>query len=141
MKKILFPICFIILTIVSCKKDDKKDTCTTSTTSLSGSYKITAVKYKQTPASPEEDFFLTFDACEKDDILILASNGTFTSQDAGIVCVPNGSYTSTWSYIGTTFTIDGDAATIQSFDCTTLVAYQTDQAVAGDRVTYTLVKQ
>jgi Lipocalin-like domain len=138
MKRILFFVSLAALTLISCKKD--KD-CETSTDSLSGNYRQTAIKYKQTPSSTEQDFFSTLDACEKDDILSLASNGTYNYQDAGTTCFPNGSYSGTWSYSGSTITVDGDAATIQSFDCSTLVIYITDAIVPGDRITTTLVKQ
>ncbi len=141
MKKILLPTCMIFLAIISCNKKEKEANCVTSTTTLSGNYKFSSIKYKQTPTSAEVDLFATFAACEKDDIHNFAANGTYSYQDAGVVCSPNGSYVSTWSYVGTTFTVDGDIATIQSFDCKTLIAYTVNQQVAGDRVTYTLIKQ
>ena len=139
MKKLLFSVTLAALTLISCKKD--KDECTTSTATLSGNYRQTAIKYKQTPTSAEQDFFAALDACEKDDILALNANGAYSYQDAGTVCTPNGSYSGTWSYSGSTITVDGDAATIQSFDCTSLVIYIENAIVPGDRITTTLVKQ
>ena len=138
MKKLLFSVTLAALTFISCKKDDD---CETSTASLSGNYRQTAIKYKATPTSPEQDFFAALDACEKDDILALSSNGAYNYQDAGTVCVPNGSYSGTWSYSGSTITVDGDVATIQSFDCTSLVIYIENALSPGDRITTTLVKQ
>ena len=138
MKKLLFSVTLAALTLISCKKD--KD-CETSTASLSGNYRQTAIKYKQTPSSTEQDVFANLPACEKDDILVLNSNGSYNYQDAGTVCTPNGSFSGTWSYSGSTITINGEAATIQSFDCSSLVIYIENQLAPGDRVTTTLVKQ
>jgi len=139
MKKLLFSVTLAALTLISCKKD--KDECTTSTATLSGNYRQTAIKYKQTSSSAEQDFFAALDACEKDDILALNANGAYNYQDAGTVCTPNGSYSGTWSYSGSTITVDGDVATIQSFDCKSLVIYIENAIVPGDRITTTLVKQ
>lgn len=127
------------LLFISCKKD--KENCDVNSTSISGSYKQTSSKYKQTPSSAEVDFFATLDACEKDDLLVLNSNGTFNYQDAGTACSPSGSYSSTWSLSGNTITIDGESGTVQSFNCTTLTLYIENIFVPGDRLTTTLVKQ
>lgn len=139
MKKLIFTLATGVLTIVSCKKD--KEDCQTSAASLAMSYRTVSIKYKQTPSSAELDYFATLDACEKDDILTLNVNGTYSYTDAGTVCSPSGSYTGTWSVNGNTITVDGDNGTIQSFDCTTLVLYIENSFVAGDRLTTTLVKQ
>ena len=139
MKKLVFFLAIGTLTFVSCKKD--KDDCQTTAASLAAAYRTVSIKYKQTPSSSELDYFATLDACEKDDILTLNANGTYSYTDAGSVCAPPGSYTGTWSVSGNTITVDGDNGTIQSFDCSTLVLYVENNFVAGDRLTTTLVKQ
>jgi hypothetical protein len=138
MKKLALTLAIGTLTFVSCKKDND---CETNATSLALSYKTVSIKYKQTPSSSEIDYFATLDACEKDDVLTLNANGTYSYTDAGTQCSPAGSYTGTWSVSGNTITVDGDNGTIQSFDCNTLVLYIENSFVTGDRLTTTLVKQ
>lgn len=128
------------LVLFSCKKNND-ETCTISTASIAGTYKLTASKYKQTPASAEMDIFATLSACEKDDLNILVAGGVFNYQDVGTVCSPNGSYSSTWSLSGSNLTIDGDLYVIQSFNCSTLIVTQSNVVVAGDKITATFVKQ
>ena len=141
MKKLFFPVFIIALVLVSCKKD-KKETCVTSTASITGNYKISTARYKQSSSSSEIDYFALLDACEKDDVFAFAANGIFNYQDAGVVCSPNGSYSGTWSLSGTTaLNLDGDPATIQSFDCSNMVVYLSDLNVSGDKLTITFVRQ
>jgi hypothetical protein len=139
MKKLLFSVTLAALTLISCKKD--KDECATNSDTLAGNYRITSAQYKQTPTSTSIDYLAFLDACERDDIYALVAGGVFNYQDAGTVCVPPGGYSGTWSYTGTTLTIDGEATTIQSFDCTTLVTVFSDVNTAGDKLTITFVKQ
>lgn len=72
MKKLII-ISLTFSIFVSCNKN-KDETCNLSTASVSGSYKITAVRYKPTPTGT--DYYNTFftDACEKDDIITLNAN-------------------------------------------------------------------
>lgn len=135
MKKILLLATFGIFVMSSCNKDD--DNCETNVTTVSGTYKLTSLKYKAS-GQPEVDLFAFMDACEKDDLTVLNANGTYAYQDAGTACDPNGSFSGTWSLSGSTITVDGDTGTLQSFDCSTLVFYVED---AGDRLTFTYVKQ
>jgi len=148
MKKLPFlPVIVLAITVVigiSCKKDkDKSSSCATDVASISGSYKITAYTYKQTPSSPEQDYYdiIFSDPCERDDVLTLNSNGNFAFTDAGVVCSPSGDYSSTWSLSGNTITIDGDPATVESFDCKTLTVSSTDAFTTGDKIKITLTKQ
>jgi Lipocalin-like domain len=129
--------------LFSCKKEDTATPpCGISVQNLSGSYKLTALKYKLTPAAPEVDFFSLLDDCEKDDQLILNANGTYQFKDLGITCLPDGNENGTWKLNGTTVTSDGILeGTISSFDCKTLVFYNDNYNVAGDRAIITLVKQ
>lgn len=134
----------MLFLVSSCKKDkDKGPSCTTDVASISGSYKFAAYTYKQTPTSPEEDWLpVVFpDACEKDDIISFSTNGNYAIIDAGIVCSPSGGDSGTWSLSGSTINIDGDPATIESFDCKTLVLVNNDVNVAGDKLKITLARQ
>ena len=136
MKKILLIASISIFAFSSCDKDDDDD-CQTNVANLSGTYKLTALKYKPSGMA-EIDLYATLDACEKDDLTILNSNGTYSYQDAGTVCVPDGSYAGTWSLSGNTITVDGDQGTISSFDCNIVTFYQES---GGDRITFTYDKQ
>lgn len=142
MKLTILSLTVLITTIMSCKKKDgTPDTCINDITTIAGSYKTTAIKYKASSSAIEQDFFARLDACEKDDIFKLNTNGTADYQDAGLVCTPNGSYSSTWSLNGTTITIDGTTGTIQLFDCKKLVVSASGALVPGDIFNVTYEKQ
>ena len=131
-----------LILIFSCKKDNDPS-CTTDTASISGSYKITAITYKESPSSPEEDYYaMVFpDACERDDVMTFKTNGTYQSTDDGTVCSPAGGDSGTWAVSGSTMTIDGDPVTIESFNCKTLILVNTDTQTQGDKFKITLTKQ
>ena len=137
MKKILLGSMLLALVSTSCKKDDAK--CDRNMANISGSYHLTSLKYKASSSSSEVDLYPLQDACQKDDVITLSANGVFTYTDAGVACSPNGTYSSTWSLSGNTVTIDGDASTITSFDCKTLVINKTDVGT-GESSTITIVK-
>ena len=143
MKWALTALVFAGTTLFSCKKDPKPEpACSISMTGLSGAYKLTALKYKQNATAPEIDYLAFMDACEKDDIVTLKSNGTYDYNDAGTVCTPNGTDNGTWSITGNTLTSDGTMnGTISSYDCKTLIYYAENVNAAGDRLTFTMVKQ
>ena len=145
MKKLIV-LTLVFLAFYSCKKDKNSDTgtsCHTDIASISGSYKITAYTYKETPSSPEEDYYdIIFpEACERDNVLALNANGTYQLSDAGIACSPVINDNGTWTLSGNTFTKDGDATTIESFDCKTLVLVNNDLQTPGDKLKITLVRQ
>ena len=129
-----------VLFFSACKKEEDNNSCTTSVASLSGTYKVVAATYTA-PGLPNQDAYAMLDACEKDDLQVLNANGSFTYQDAGTVCNPNGTYTGTWSLSGSTITLDGEVGTIQSFNCDRLVIYASVGFITGDKLTTTLEKQ
>lgn len=136
MKKIFLIATIGFLGLSSCNKDD--DDCEQNMASVSGTYKLTAMKYRPSGSTNEIDLYAFLDACEKDDLTVLNANGTYAYQDAGTVCNPNGSFNGTWTMSGNSITVDGESGTIQSFDCNTIVFYTED---AGDRITFTYVRQ
>ena len=131
MKKLALSSLFIALLLTACKNDDDDVACQLSSSSIVGTYKITAITYKPTPTSADVDIYATLDACEKDDLLVLNDNGIMNYQDAGTVCSPSGSYSGSWSLTGNSITIDGDPGTVSSFDCSTLVLTQADPSGTG----------
>jgi len=130
------------LVLFSCKKDSE-ETCATNTASVSGSYKVTAVTYKENATAPEINYYTVWytETCERDDIITFNSNGTYQSVDAGVVCTPSNGDNGTWSLVGNTIQLDGDPATIESFDCKSLVISIADGLVNGDKIKMTLTKQ
>ena len=140
MKKIIV-VALAFTLFVSCDKDD--DTCNQDMAGIAGSYRVTAVTYKQTSSSAETDYYNFFfpDACDRDDILTLNANGTYTLTDAGVVCSPSNTDTGTWSQTGNTIIVDGEAGTILSFNCDALVFGENDVIIAGDQLKLTLTRQ
>ena len=143
MKKPLL-IVIVSLLMFSCKKDKgDNNNCTIATASITGNYKITAVTYKSSATAPETDYFnmLFPDACERDNVYAFSSNGSYTINDAGIVCSPASDDDGTWSVSGNIMTIDGDAVDVKSFDCQSLVIVNSDTQSSGDKLTLTLTRQ
>jgi hypothetical protein len=137
----------LLLTVatLSCKKektDPQPEPCVTNVASLSGTYKLTALKYKQTATAAEQDFLALKDACEKDDLIVLNANGTYLYKDLGSFCSPSGNDNGTWNLNGNIIKSDGMIdGTIKSFDCKTLVVVTPDALVPGDQLVFTMTRQ
>lgn len=116
MKKLLCLLSLAVLLTTSCKKD-KKESCPVTVAAVAGSYKLVAFSVNGVDALD-----LTFQACKKDDIVTLKTDGTYDYMDAGVSCDPSGSTSGTWTLSGNTFTIDyfPFPLTVESFDCTNL---------------------
>jgi hypothetical protein len=110
---------------------------------IAGTYRVTAVKYKASSSSAEQDYynFVFSDPCERDDTHTFNANGTYIFTDAGTKCVPPGDFTSNWTLSGNTMTVDGDPGNIESFNCSTLVVSSTDAIIVGDKITVTFTRQ
>jgi hypothetical protein len=138
-------LCIALLcgTLSGCKKDkNEQPSCATTREGLAGTYRLTALKYKMSASAPEQDFLQYLDACERDDLVTLNANGSYTYQDAGTVCSPSGNDSGTWSVSGSTLTSDGMInGTISSYDCRTLVYHLDNILVPGDTYIFTMVKQ
>ena len=137
MKKLSFVCLPLLLLFFSCKKE--KATCDLNSTNIVGSYKATAYTYKAMPSAPAIDILALTDACEKDNIIIFNANGTYTYQDAGVKCDPTSDDAGSWSLNSNVLTVDGEAAAVTSFDCTSMVLTLTD--TDGGVTTQTLAKQ
>jgi hypothetical protein len=127
----------------SCQKPTKNDdVCPLNMSAIAGNYVLIAIKYKATATSPEQDYMIFMEACEKDDIITLNGNGTYSYTDAGSVCSPDGNDSGSWSLSGNTIISDGVVAgTVEKFDCTTLVVYTSDLNFPGDRLTITIKRK
>lgn len=129
--------------LLACKKEKSSPAgCGISLTGLAGSYKLTALQYKQGAATAPVDYLTYLEDCEKDDVLELKSDGTYTYHDAGITCKESAADNGTWTVSGKTLSSDGQLqGTIDSYDCKTLVYYVDNALTNGDRLTYTMVRQ
>lgn len=128
----------------SCKKDeDKPSGCEINKANLSGSYKFTAVEYKQSASATPVNYMQFMEDCEKDNILELRNDGTYEYKDAGNVCASHEVEKGSWNLQGHILTLDDEPlpGTITSFDCKTLVYYVENGITDGDRMTYTMTKQ
>ncbi|HEX7845642.1 MAG TPA: hypothetical protein VF476_07530 [Chitinophagaceae bacterium] len=143
MKKNMLIICALVLLISSCKKGNDNEQCDVTIATVSGTYKLTALKYKATTSSQEENWYQqVVENCKKDDLYILSANGDFAIQDAGTVCGQNGDYSGAWTLQDNFIDMDGYYfGTVESFDCNTLVFTQTEALIPGDKLTATFVKQ
>ena len=140
MKKLLI-ISAVALLALSCKKS--KSGCEKNMASIAGTYKYTAYTYKATPSTPEEDFLddIFTEPCERDNTLTLNSNGTWKTNDVGAQCTPVINDSGSWSVTGSDINVSGDVATIESYDCKTLVLLNTDIMMAGDKLRIILTRQ
>ena len=138
MKKIILSVAVISFALLSCKKSDKS--CDLSTAAFAGTYKVTSVMYKADATTPEIDEYATWSACEKDDRVTFNANGTSSFDDLGTVCVPDGSYTGTWSLTGNSITVDGAPGTVIYFDCNSAAISFIGTAV-GEKSTVSLARQ
>lgn len=138
----IFSFLLLTLFLVSCKKDRDEQQCQPNVAGISGNYKITSLQYKMTSTSTPVDYLVFMDDCEKDDLIILKADGTYQSNDIGLICTPNNSNSGTWSISGNTIISDGVVAgTIETFDCNKLVCFLDDVNVPGDRFTLTVTRQ
>jgi hypothetical protein len=145
MKKIILSVIIAGALFTSCKKDNPAPSCEISNAGLTANYKITKVEIVST--SGNSDVTSTFlDACKKDGLYQLKSNGTFAYTEAGSSC--SGSGNGSWSVAGNAISITGTGglqfanAPVTGWDCTTLTVSQTINLV-GTPVNgkFTFVKQ
>ena len=139
MRKLLGMAVVFAVALSSCKKDEVK-VCELNQSNLLGTYKPSALKYKASPSSPEEDLYLLLEACEKDDLVVLNSNNTFNYVDGGTQCVPAGDGTGSWTLSGNTFNIYGQITTVSSFTCSELI-FTAPGPIPGSIRTATWVRQ
>jgi hypothetical protein len=139
MKAFLTLSCLTLI-VISCSKPVEEN-CTTNAATIAGNYKVIASVYKQTPTSPEEDLFEDSDPCDRDDVLTLKNDNTYQVADLGEVCVPSNDEAGTWSLNGLNLMMDGEPATIKSFNCMRLELMTNDVFLDGDQITLTLQKQ
>lgn len=145
MKK-LFLVFATAGALVSCKKEgvSTNSSCTINSASIAGNYRIASIKYKADASSTEVDIFTSLPECQKDDIYELKTDGSIVMNDAGVSCdlPPSPSSGMGWKLesSNTILQLADFNYTIQSFDCSTLVVYQSDIYASGDKTITTYVK-
>ncbi len=148
MKKIFLIIGISTIAIASCKKTKDPEppapTCALTTANMIGTHKVTAAVYKPSATAAEQDVYNNptfFKPCAKDDVLLLKTAGAYQIQDLGTVCSPSNNDIGNWSLSGTTLTINTQATTVTTFNCTTLIITQKDALTAGDEIKVTYTRQ
>jgi hypothetical protein len=143
MKKIALLAIGAIVLMTSCKKDEPTTpTCTLSSTSIQGTYKVTAETSQADAQSPVVDEFALYEPCEKDDLFVFG-NGTLTSSEGATSCTPpTDPFTANWTLVGSqlTWTVMGFSisGTVESFNCNSMVLKIVDPTDASiQKVTFT----
>ena len=141
MKKVFIFTFILGFMFMSCKKDKDKS-CELSEQNIQGSYKLTSLKYKASPTTPEIDGMnMLLEPCEKDDIITLLPNKTYQYKDAGTQCQPNGDDDGKWSLSGNSLILDGEVANVDNFSCSGFTISTKDSYQDGDKTTATYQKQ
>lgn len=117
MKKVFLFCIAMSLVFISCKKSSNNATCTLSSSSIVGNYKMTS--YIATINGQTFDLFsdTTYTPlCVRDNIYSINSNGTFSESEGAISCNPPSTdgNNATWSLSGNNLTVV-DSTTTQVF--------------------------
>jgi hypothetical protein len=139
-------IIFSTLILAGCTKKEGEDQVEITAQTLAGSYKLTALTYKNPITGQNEDYLKEMDACEKDDIVTLNANYSANYTDAGTQCSPNGSYDNAqWQLDGKNIFIPGSSddysGEVKSFNGKTLVIEATYNIGITVTITATFTKQ
>ncbi len=144
MRKILLAFSAIVsfMAFYACKKSDNSVSNARTVQNFSASYNLTALTANV--AGVNVNVYDTLQACVRDNVIQLNSNGIANFIDAGTPCVPPADSTGTWSLSPNTDTlyVAGSASYIKSWDGKTLVLTNSE-TVSGFPVvaTTTLVKK
>lgn len=140
---------------ISCHKDDNNNnnnTCTVSMKDIAGTYMVTKAELQPPGSTTYTDITglpPLSDACMKDNTIVLTESGAATYNDAGVACTPSETGSGTWTLTGNQMSlklnqspVDLSTATVESFDCKTLVVTaNVDSPIPGSKVRVTLTKQ
>src|SRR5258708_24367844 len=105
MKKPFLPVLItslILLITWACHKNNDSPVAI-NFANLAGTYKVTAVVLSQ--GSIHINFYDSIDVCQRDDLFKFNKDSSFQYVDAGIVCSPNGSFSSTWTLNGNNLSV------------------------------------
>ncbi|MES2477607.1 MAG: lipocalin family protein [Bacteroidota bacterium] len=106
MKKMTLAIALLgLISVSSCKKDDKKSSNTKEAKLTSGKWQLTASLYQQINngvAGTEDDDFDEIEACEKDDFVLFTAEKNIVTDEGPTKCDPSDyqqTTQGTWSLI------------------------------------------
>jgi hypothetical protein len=131
-------IAFIFSAFSCSDKNDGNDCPGITQAAIAGNYRLTALTYRQSSGGQDQNY-LFVEPCHSNDIYMFNANGSFSIQDVAPTCTST--ISGGWSITGSTLVIEFENFPISSFNCTTLVFYETNFITAGDRLTYTLTRQ
>jgi hypothetical protein len=140
MEKIITLAAFLIIIFSSCKKAEvvPNSTCLLSSSNFLGTYKITSILYKSSPQTPEIDYFIYYDECEKDNLLIFNSNNTYVISEGATACSPTTSESGNWNLNQNSITIDSELGIITDFSCSGM---KIKKVYGAEETTIILAKQ
>jgi hypothetical protein len=140
MKKVITLATFLTVIFSSCKKAEvvQNPTCLLSASNLLGTYKITSILYKSSPQTPEIDYFMYYDECEKDNLLIFNSNNTYIITEGATACSPTRTESGHWNLNQSLITINSELGTITDFTCTGM---KIKKVYGAEETTIILAKQ
>lgn len=122
----------------SCQKETTTSTPPVSSSTLAGTYKVTAMQLQPT-AGPSQDLFTNLPDCQKQTLQTLRTDFSYQLQS---VCNPGDNATSVWALQGTNkITINGLTGDLVSFDGRNLVLGFDNFFGMPGRLTETLTKQ
>ncbi|MEI6947289.1 hypothetical protein V9K67_08850 [Paraflavisolibacter sp. H34] len=128
MKKLIVAFCATLLIVAGCKKDKDEDEeeVVPTVTSLAGNYKVTEYTFKYRGRTV--NFLDSMEVCNRDDVMTLKTDKSYTWSDAGTTCNPTGSFApGTWDLATSKkFLWDGDLYDLDTYDGKSLVISQTD---------------
>lgn len=130
-----------ILLLMGCSCDSPDINCGLTRDNLIGSWKITAMKYKENAQANEVDVYANSAPCKKDDIYVFSSDSTYHYNDLGTFCSPPDSYEGKWNLLGLQLTFDSaNSYTISNFNCSSMNATKTG-TTTGEYLLVTFTRQ
>ena len=155
MKHFMLAITLMVF-ISACKKSNStNNSCTLSTTTIVGKWKISSVTYKLTSSSASVDLLsgttyispatgdtLSLNACITSQVYTYLANGNYSSLSCSATTIPG-----TWVLSGQTLTLTqtvngitfSTPVLITSFTCGKYTVVQTNHDTSGDQLTITYV--
>ena len=137
----VFSYSVLLFSFLSCDKKDDTPSCPFTVTSVTGTYSLTSLYYRDSPNGSDSQIIGSLAACKRDDLLVLNTNGLFEMQDVGVTCSGGGNIGGSWTISSNTISLESDTYTFLSFDCTKLSIYKTNRIVPGDRTVWVYTKQ
>ena len=140
MKNIITLAAFITIIFSSCKKAEiaQGPTCLLSISNILGTYKIASILYKYNPQTPEIDYFIYYDECKKDNLLIFYPNNTYVISEGATACSPTTSESGNWNLNQSSITINSELGTITDFSCSGM---KIKKVYGAEETTIILAKQ